>query len=167
MPLIVIVSGLIRDVSVVLTGAVTSAPLIHSAKSFTVQPIFVSRHFEDSETKDRTFNLLTSGQTCCPTATNKKNSTTITGRRWTPAGPKCRIYFWERVRMPCRHFESRHRRGLQSTTTLERRGSSASSSGGCLEENTVVDVEFRATSWPAHIGELWEQHRNSMADVAW
>lgn len=122
MPLIVIVSGLIRDVSVVLTGAVTSGPLIHSAKSFTVQPVFVSRHLEDSEAKDETFNLLTSGETCCPTPTNTKNPTTITGRRWTPAGPKCRNYFWERIRMPCHHFGSRHRRGLRSTTTLLRRG---------------------------------------------
>lgn len=72
MPPIVIVSGPIRDVSVVLTAAVTSGPLIHSAKSFTVQPVFVSRHPEDSEAKDETFSLLTSGQTCCPTPTNEK-----------------------------------------------------------------------------------------------
>lgn len=168
MPLIVIVSGLIRDVSVVLTGAVTSEPLIHSAKSFTVQPVFVSRHLEDSEAKDETFNLLTSGQTCCPTPINKKkNPTTITVGRWTPAGPKCRNYFWERVRMPCRHFGSRHRRGLQSTTMLVRRGSTTSGSRGCLEENIVVDVEFRAPSWPTRIIELWEEDRNSPEDVAW
>lgn len=48
----------------------------------------------------------------------------------------CRSKVSERFRMPCRHFGSRHQRGFESTTMFVRRGSTASSSCGRLEENS-------------------------------